>query len=385
MGPVDDDANFGWRNRGRTPTRLDAQQIVAERIPFTAQRDSYSSAGNSVKVIERKLQRNTAKSTGSAQVTAAMVAYNGERFYVEAIESLFNQTYRFAELILVVDAASTDRTLEIAQKYQERDPRVRVIEMPHCSIPAKLARVVNEATTEWIAFLDSDDIALPHRFERCLAAARQRPEVVAWFGWAWHIGPDGKRFRIARHGPTDEQQFASLRREHEIPIFDHCTGMFRREAVLAAGNWDPAMTIASDYDIVDRLSDVGLMLTIPEPLTEYRLHGANDSRQNFALQSKQNQYLWKRRAATDRGESFPSFDEYVAHPPSEPLLRRLRAATSEKSRFYWDATGMHLACGRRSQALLSAFRSILWNPWSVGHRLWRRYLKPQLLLRRRRG
>ena len=311
------------------------------------------------------------------------MAYNGERYYATAIDSMLNQTHPVSELILVVDNASTDRTLEIAQGYQARDPRVRVIEVPHCTIPAKMALVVNEAKSEWIAFLDSDDIALPHRIERGVAAAQQRPEVVAWFGWVWQIGPDGKRFRMVRHGPTDERQFAALRRNHDIPIFDHCTSFFRREAVLAAGSYDPTMTIASDYDLVDRLTDIGLMLTIPEPLTEYRLHGANDSRQNFDLQSKQNGYLWKRRAATDRGEPFPSFHEYVEHPPSEPRLRRWLWETSERSRFHWDATGMHLACGRRFQALLSASRSILWNPASVARRLWRRYLQPQLLQHRR--
>jgi hypothetical protein len=39
------------------------------------------------------------------------------------------------------------------------DPRVRVIEMDHCNIPTKFARVVTEAKGEWVAFLDADDIA----------------------------------------------------------------------------------------------------------------------------------------------------------------------------------------------------------------------------------
>jgi glycosyltransferase involved in cell wall biosynthesis len=316
-------------------------------------------------------------------VTAAIVAYNGERYYAEAIESLLNQTYRILELLLVVDGASTDRTLEIAQEYAARDPRVRVIEVPHCNIPTKFARIVTEARGDWIAFLDSDDIALPHRVERCLAAAQKRPEVIAWFGWTWQIRADGRRFRMTRHGPTDEHQFAALRREHDIPIFDHGTGLFRRDALIAAGNYDPEIGVVTDYDIVDRLTDVGLMLTIPEPLSEYRLHGANNSFQNFALQSKQFAYLWQRRAAKDRGEPFPSsFEEFVARPPSESRRRRWSFATRERSRFYWNATAVHIASDRRAQALKAALLSILWNPWSVAARLWRNYLRPQLLQRR---
>jgi glycosyltransferase involved in cell wall biosynthesis len=312
------------------------------------------------------------------------VAYNGEQYYAQAVESLLEQTHPVDELLLVVDAASTDRTLEIARQYEARDPRLRVIVVEHCSIAAKFARVVTESKAEWIAFLDSDDVALPHRVERCLEAARQRPDVVAWFGWSWHIGPDGRRFRIARHGPTDERQFAALRRNHDIPIFDHGTGLFRREALLAAGNYDPAISIAPDYDIVDRLTDVGLMLTIPEPLAEYRLHGSNNSRTNFEAQSKENSYLWLRRAAKDRGEPFPSLEEFLALPPAEPRIRRWLFAARERSRFYGDQVGMHLAYGRRLQAVLCVIRSILWNPFGVVRRLHTKFVRP-LLRSHRRG
>ena len=316
------------------------------------------------------------------EVTAAIVAYNGERYYVEAIESLLNQTHPVIEVLLVVDGASTDRTLEIAQGYAKLDSRVRVIEMEHCNISAKMARAVNEAKGEWIAFLDSDDIALPHRIERCLAEARRRPEVVAWFGWMWNIRADGRRLRIVRHGPTDERQFAALRGEHDIPIFSHGTGLFRREALLAAGNYDAKVSIAGDYDMVDRLCDVGMMLTIPEPLMEYRVHGANSSFQNFALQSTQFEYLWQRRAAKDRGEAFPSFEEFSAQPSSEPRLRRTLRGTRDRSRFNSSAASMHVADGRWVQAVLAASRSILWNPRSVVRRLWRNHLGPKLLQRR---
>ena len=318
-----------------------------------------------------------------ADVTAGIVAYNGERYYGEAIESLLNQTYPVTELLLVVDGASTDRTLAIAEQYAERDARVRVIVVPHCGISMKYARVVTEARGEWVAFLDSDDIALPHRIERCLAAARGQPDVVAWFGWTWQIRPDGRRFRMVRHGPTDEDQFAALRRQHEIPIFDHGTGLFRRDALIAAGNYDSTLSVVGDYDMVDRLCDVGVMLTIPEPFLEYRRHGDNYSFRNFALQSQQAGYLWLRRAAKDRGEPFPSFEEFIAAPPKEPRLRRVWWMTRERSRFYWDATAVHLACDRPVHAFLAAARSIIWNPRSVGVRLWRSYLRPQLLQRRR--
>jgi len=221
------------------------------------------------------------------------------------------------------------------------------------------------------------------RFRLTGVAQGRRSEVVAWFGWSWQIRPDGTRFRMVRRGPTDKQRFDALRRDHDIPVFDHGTGVFRREALLAAGNYDPELTILPDFDIVDRVSDVGLMLCIPEPLMEYRLHGGNTSYQNFDMQSKQVAYLWRRRGAKDRGEPFPSFDEFLRHPPSQTRMQRWSFATRERSRFYWNATGVHIACGRRGQAVLAASRSVLWNPRSVAHRMWRSYLRPRMLQSRR--
>jgi glycosyltransferase involved in cell wall biosynthesis len=310
-------------------------------------------------------------------VTAGIAAYNAERYYAEAIESILAQTNPDLELLLVVDKASIDRTIETAHDYAQRDPRVRVIEVPHCNIPTKFARVVDEARGEWVGFLDADDIALPHRFERILTEAKKRPEVVAWFGWSWQIRADGTRFRMTRHGPIDDQQFAALRRDRMILSFDHGTGLFRRDALLAVGNYDAAITIIPDYDIVDRVSDIGLMLTIPEPLMEYRLHGANTSFRNFALQSKQFDYVWHRRDAWNRGEPFVSFDEFVARPPIGSRQRRWRRESRERSRFHWNATAVHIANQQWSRAVLAAARSVLWNPLSVVTRLWRNFIRPR--------
>jgi len=58
-------------------------------------------------------------------VTILTPVYNGEPFLAECIESVFNQTYRKFEYI-IVNNRSKDRTLEIASAYARKDPRVRV-------------------------------------------------------------------------------------------------------------------------------------------------------------------------------------------------------------------------------------------------------------------
>ena len=74
-------------------------------------------------------------------VAVIMPAYNAERFIAEAIESVIAQTHHDWQMV-VVDDGSTDRTLEIARSFAERDSRITVITGPNAGI----ANAMNRAT-----------------------------------------------------------------------------------------------------------------------------------------------------------------------------------------------------------------------------------------------
>ncbi|MGE0406800.1 MAG: glycosyltransferase family 2 protein, partial [Candidatus Korobacteraceae bacterium] len=64
--------------------------------------------------------------TSAPLVSIITPVYNGEEFLVECIESVLAQTYQNWEYI-IVNNHSKDRSLEIAEEYARRDPRVRVV------------------------------------------------------------------------------------------------------------------------------------------------------------------------------------------------------------------------------------------------------------------
>ena len=107
--------------------------------------------------------------------SVVMPAYNAERFVGEAIESVLAQSMPSWEL-LVVDDCSTDRTLEVCRSYP--DPRIRVFSSPQ-SLNAAGARnlALEHARGEFVAFLDSDDVAVPARLERQWEFFQQNTEV----------------------------------------------------------------------------------------------------------------------------------------------------------------------------------------------------------------
>jgi glycosyltransferase involved in cell wall biosynthesis len=107
--------------------------------------------------------------------SVVMPAYNAERYVGEAIVSVLAQTLTDWEL-LVVNDCSTDRTLEVCNSFQ--DPRIRVFSTPQ-NLNAAGARnlALEHARGEFIAFLDSDDVALPDRLERQLRAFHADPDL----------------------------------------------------------------------------------------------------------------------------------------------------------------------------------------------------------------
>lgn len=126
-------------------------------------------------------------------ISAIIIFLNGERYIVEAIESIFAQTYQHWELLLV-DDGSTDGSTAIAQSYAQKYPdKVRYLEhKEHQNRGMSATRNLGIAHSqgEFIAFLDADDIWLPEKLERQVAAFNSCPQagMVAnptkyWYSW----------------------------------------------------------------------------------------------------------------------------------------------------------------------------------------------------------
>ncbi|WP_051865084.1 glycosyltransferase [Streptomyces griseus] len=104
-------------------------------------------------------------------VTIVVAAYNASATLDRALRSTLNQTHRGVE-VLVVDDASTDGTLAVAQGYARKDPRVRIVSRHQNSggVGAPRNNGIEAATGEYLMFLDADD-ELPHKACELLLAS----------------------------------------------------------------------------------------------------------------------------------------------------------------------------------------------------------------------
>lgn len=144
-------------------------------------------------------------------VSAITIFLNEERFLEEAIESVFSQTYDCWELLLV-DDGSTDRSTEIAQRYETNYPaKVRYLEhQGHQNRGMSASRNfgVCQAKGKYVSYLDGDDLWLPQKLERQVAILESQPEadmvcgpLYEWYSWTGNP-QDFKRDGIYGTGKT---------------------------------------------------------------------------------------------------------------------------------------------------------------------------------------
>ncbi|MBR5503474.1 MAG: glycosyltransferase family 2 protein [Methanobrevibacter sp.] len=90
------------------------------------------------------------------KLSMILAAYNEEKFIDKAICSLVNQSLKEMEIIIVNDG-STDKTLEIIEKYAKDDNRIKVIDQSNIGLGASRNKAMEIAQGEYVGFLDGDD------------------------------------------------------------------------------------------------------------------------------------------------------------------------------------------------------------------------------------
>jgi glycosyltransferase involved in cell wall biosynthesis len=131
--------------------------------------------------------------------------WNAAAFLSEAIESVLAQTLQAWELLLV-DDGSTDRSSAVAREYVRRQPH-RILYLEHeghqnRGVAASRNRGVRDARGEYVAFLDADDVWVPHKLEQQLAILEAEPEAALvcgpsqlWYSWTGR-SQDAHRDRV---------------------------------------------------------------------------------------------------------------------------------------------------------------------------------------------
>lgn len=227
-------------------------------------------------------------------VSIVVPAHNSERYLAATVRSVLGQTIPDWELV-IVDDGSTDSTATLVRSFAEKDQRIRLIEQMNSGMAAARNRgfADTSAESEYVIFLDHDDLWHTDALAILVRALEAHPEAVAAGGLARYIDSDSEPCRLGQMEAWGRQRrgvvgdkVAVWPRHAPTPLavlaYRNCIAtaglvIFRRWALEAAGRFDAAAVPCDDWDMWLRLSLSGDIAFVDRVLLDWRAHPGNAS------------------------------------------------------------------------------------------------------------
>jgi glycosyltransferase involved in cell wall biosynthesis len=199
-------------------------------------------------------------------ISVVINTYNSARFLQETVTSVLSQSFTDFEL-LIIDDGSQDNTLKIAASIQ--DPRVQIHAYENGGIARNRNRGLEQASGEFIAFLDHDDRWHPQKLEQQLQALISNPNAAFVYSWIETIDETGNRIR--RYPPVSHQ--GQIFDKLLVQNFLHTASnpLFRRAAVTDVGGLDETIYGADDWDLLIQLAAKYEVALSPHYHIQYRI------------------------------------------------------------------------------------------------------------------
>ena len=213
----------------------------------------------------------------SPLISIITTVYNCDKFIREAINSIYNQTFKDFEFIIYNDC-STDRTMNIIlETLKELKIKKHIIinsivgENLGCGYGRNKA--IAKATGEYIALYDGDDISFSSRLEKEVDFLEKNNNIFCVSAWAEVINEKGEHIKTFDYPP---QFYDDIKKEilvnHNNPIIDPCS-MFKREIFNKLGGYDKKWRLVPDFNLWTRAVQNGYKFAnLAEVLVDYRQH-----------------------------------------------------------------------------------------------------------------
>lgn len=211
------------------------------------------------------------------RVSAIITAYNCQEFISDAITSVLSQT-RPPDEFIIVDDGSTDATRAAIQRFSGYN--IQLITQDNQGPGAARNTGIRAASGDLIAFLDCDDIWLPHKTQAQAQYLQehQRDSLVGAHSWWWDICSDA--WTVKQRGIPQGKNKASEILIHNF-IGNPSATMFRRELFEQVGLFNESLYWGEDWELWMRILQQHEIGFIPEPLIIYRWHSENISHERM--------------------------------------------------------------------------------------------------------
>ncbi len=225
--------------------------------------------------------------TSTFSVSVIIPTYNRAHVLERAINSVFKQTFRDFELI-IIDDGSDDDTPKLLEKICAQNQNCISYAIENSGVSKARNIGVEKSSGEWVAFLDSDDEWLPHKLERQMSFISHHKNVPLVHGEEIWVR-NGKRVNPKKK----HQKFGGDIFLKCLPlcVISPSASIMKKNIYLEMGGFDESFPVCEDYDLWLKITSLYPVGFIKDPIiTKYGGHEDQLSRKYFAMD------FWRVRA-----------------------------------------------------------------------------------------
>jgi glycosyltransferase involved in cell wall biosynthesis len=200
------------------------------------------------------------------QVSVIVPVYNGAQTIKRALDSVLAQEFSGLEII-VVDDASSDRTVELVAQYPD-DRLTTIRSAENRGAGAARNKGIAAARGRWVAFLDADDAWKPGKLERQIGLLERSRKSVAACATGYHLEKGGRKQAISLNLTPEQFRKDIL---FGCTISPGSTLVVERYVFDEIGGFDESFRRLEDWDWLLRFSERYDMEFVPDPLAEIYL------------------------------------------------------------------------------------------------------------------
>jgi glycosyltransferase involved in cell wall biosynthesis len=238
------------------------------------------------------------------KVSIITPCFNAAPFIVDTMKSIIGQSFTDWEHV-IVDDGSRDDSVAVAGVIADQDERITIVQQPNAGVAAARRRGLEsaDASSEYLVFLDADDLLDPSFLETLSLHLDAHPDVGVAYCSQVDIDERGQVLREPSIKPRYVRAGRRIRMlepdEHLTPLdalvsrFEAIpsTCMFRRSAYSNTDGWRK-VGVVEDKDMLMQIALVSPVHFVPEHLTQYRHHDAQRHLVEFYRSMRQLHDRW---------------------------------------------------------------------------------------------
>lgn len=263
------------------------------------------------------------------KVSIVTVYYNREKYVIESIESLLNQTYDDIEII-IVDDGSTDNTLKKINCFS--DNRIKVISHSNRGFVRSVKEGINQSTGDLIAIHGSGDISYPNRIEKQVNVFTNNKDigVVGCFVNNENMVTGEKK----EWTPNIDTKINLTQQLLNRNLFTHGEVMFNKKLYYQVGEYRDFFKFSQDIDLWLRMSLVTKFFIVPEFL--YTRYSLSDGVSNDPLKRVVQENLKEYSKISILNKINNEIDIVNEHGLYSPFFRESRSKNLSIRLFNWS-------------------------------------------------